>query len=549
MQVKEKIKKLLHNGFSGQPAWKGFIFWWLAANGYEYEIRSENVSFVDGSSDGGIDAIAWPLEKQGQDDILVLQSKFFGQPPTDNDLRRFVEAVEALNGPYDNFLTWLASCRVELQPIYRRLRSDRRRCRYILIAPCELEAPQRRLLQTSDIEVHDSSVLSKLERNYSEGRTPRLNEFRISDASKPQKIADGDDTKVWIFTAPARELGAAYERHGDILFAGNIRYALRGSTARRVRDGMLATIQRRPDEFVFSHNGITITGDKITKKRDTITMRSATIVNGAQTVSYLGKPDVMKHLTRNSSRLIVKFVEVRDGESLNDIESKVAYRSNNQNKVSPSDLMIDLASLVSLQRYFRRHHVPLERKKGEQKVHFGELSVTKERLTQILAAVESADGAVRGKRKQELFEGSAPDIFAEYDASESTRAEAIAWTRVDDIFRVTIKRFGNKKRRKRAQLAELAALTTFHRAIRMAGQRGAFLRAMAKWETNGASLEYFVSRACKAVIASLLGVSSQDRKNEPAFYKALGTVKPAVEVASRRSKKKVSSYFREYASA
>src|SRR2546423_9749451 len=109
-------------------------------------------------------------------------------------------------------------------------------------------------------------------------------------------------------------------------------------------------------------------------------MRSATIVNGAQTISYFGSPRVMKYLSRNPARVIAKFVEVDDAEILNDIESKVAFRSNNQNKVDPSDLMIELPSLVSLQRYFIRQGVHLERKQGEQKLRFGEFGITKERL-------------------------------------------------------------------------------------------------------------------------------------------------------------------------
>jgi hypothetical protein len=373
-----------------------------------------------------------------------------------------------------------------------------------------------------------------------------MDEIRISGATVPLRIADANGIRVWIFTVPARELGLAYERHNDVLFAGNIRYALSGQTAKRVRTGMLDTLQNAPHEFVFSHNGITVLGDGIQRRGNRVVMRSATIVNGAQTVSYLGSPMVMKYLSHNPARLIVKYVEVENANLLNDIESKVAFRSNNQNKVDPSDLMIGLRSLVSLQRYFRRQGVHLERKKGEQKLFYGELGISKERLAQVLSAAESSQGAVKAKRKQELFQEAAQRLFSDYDASESSRIEAVVWTRVDSIFQKTIWDISNDKRRKRAQIAEFASLRAFHRSIQSAGLKNGFLRAMSRWDSESWHLQIFLEKSFKAVIAALLRRSSKDKKNEPAFYKALESVKPAVDSAVSRSRPKIRQYYLEY---
>jgi hypothetical protein len=242
----------------------------------------------------------------------------------------------------------------------------------------------------------------------------------------------------------------------------------------------------------------------------------------------------------------VKFVEVDNAELLNDIESKVAFRSNNQNKVDPSDLMIDLRSLVSLQRYFRQHGVHLERKKGEQKLHYGELGISKERLAQVLAAVESSQGAVKAKRKQELFQDAAQRLFSDYDASEKSRTEAVAWARVDDIFQRTIWQFANKKRRKRAQTAQLASLRVFHRVIQSAGLKTGFVRAMSRWDAQRWHIEPFLQKSSKTVIGALLQRSARDKKNEPAFYKALESVQPAVKSATSRSRRKIRQYYSHY---
>jgi hypothetical protein len=545
MKLKDRIRQILRKEYPREKGWKAFIYWWLAANGYEHDDRSSRVEFTDGPHDGGIDVITWPLESQSRNDLLVVQSKFFGQAPTEKDVERFQEAISALNGRLDQFRTWLESCRVELHRCYHRLRDERHRHRYILVAPCHVPARLQHWLRNRDIELHDAGVLGKLERNYSEGRTPRLDEIRISGVSHLRRVAEADGTRVWVFTVPARELGLIFERHGNALFAGNIRYALRGQTARRVRTGMLDTLQNAPHEFVFSHNGITISGDGIHKRGRMIVMRSATIVNGAQTVSYLGSPKVMNHLTRNPARVMVKFVQVDDAALLNEIESKVAFRSNNQNKVDPSDLMIELPSLVSLQRHFRRRGVHLERKKGEQKVRYGEFAISKERLAQVLAAIESSQGAVKGKRKQELFRDSAQRLFSDYDMSEKSRDEAVAWARVDGVFRATISQYANQRRRKRAQLAELASLRAFHRAIQKVGVKSGFLHAMARWDSHRMFLESFLEKSSKAVAAALLQRSARQRKNEPAFYKALESVKPAVDSATWRSRGRIRRYYRD----
>jgi hypothetical protein len=258
MQLKDKIKQILRKDYREEKAWKAFIYWWLAANGYEYDARRSLVEFTDGSKDGGIDVIAWPLEIQSRKEVLVVQSKYFRQPPTEKELQRFQGAIAALNGSLDDFQTWLGTCREELHRSYRNLRDERRRHRYILIAPCRFDGALGRSLRRKNIEVHDADILANLERIYSVGKTPRLDEIRIPGASPLWRVADTDGIGVWVFTAPARELGLAFERHGNVLFAGNIRYALQGDTARRVRKGMFDTLVNAPHEFVFSNNGITI---------------------------------------------------------------------------------------------------------------------------------------------------------------------------------------------------------------------------------------------------------------------------------------------------
>ena len=546
-----RITQILDKEYPAKKHWSAFIYWWLSAHGYDHDLQPSSVKFTDGPNDGGIDAIAWPLESQTLNQVLVLQSKFFRRPPTENEISRFQEAIAAMHGPLTDFRSWLDTCRPDLHSCYQRLRECHKRHRYILISPADFDYAYVQTLRKHRIEAQDASALDKLERNHSQGKTPRLDEIRINGTSPPKCIAAGRGTRVWLFTAPVREFGRAYDRYQQDLFAGNIRYALRGQTAARVREGMYETLHDSPHEFVFSHNGITISGDGIHRHGRTVTMRSASIVNGAQTVSYLGGPKVMPLLNHNPARVIVKFVQADKPQVLNEIETKVACRSNNQNKVDPSDLMTELPTLVSLQRYFRRHDFHLERKKGEPKLYFGQVSISKERLCQVLAAVGSSGGAVKAKSKQKLFQAHAPDLFAHYDASEKSRAEALAWARADDVFWETINQFARRKRKKRAQLAEFASLRVFHRALQSAHLKPRFLQTMVRWHPAAhhadiAAIESFLSMSCKAAISALLRQSARDKKNEPAFYKALESVQPAVKSAAYHSRHKIRSYYHRF---
>jgi hypothetical protein len=122
MQLKDKIKQILRKEYPEEKTWKAFIYWWLAANGYEYDAMKQFVEFTDGSKDGGIDVIAWPLEIQSKKEVLVVQSKYFQQPPTEMELLRFQSAIASLNGSLDQFQSWLGTCRDNLHQSYRKLR-------------------------------------------------------------------------------------------------------------------------------------------------------------------------------------------------------------------------------------------------------------------------------------------------------------------------------------------------------------------------------------------------------------------------------------------
>jgi len=101
--LKTRVTKILDKEYSKHPHWKGFVFWWLSAHGFDHELQPNTVKFPDGKKDGGIDAVAWPLPNQTLDHVLVIQSKFYGKSPTIKDIQRFEEAIGAIQGSPTQF--------------------------------------------------------------------------------------------------------------------------------------------------------------------------------------------------------------------------------------------------------------------------------------------------------------------------------------------------------------------------------------------------------------------------------------------------------------
>jgi len=545
MTLKEQIRGLVKEDYSGEPHWAGFTRWWLAARGYDYRANPRQVKFVDGAHDGGIDAIALPLEDVAKDTIFVVQSKFYSKSPTAQDVARFVGAVRAIRGSRNEFMEWLSTCREQLQPLYDKVREARNRCRYVVVTPCRVDTKLQRRLKKDRVEVFDARSLGSLERTYRAGRTPRLSDLTLKCQIRPRMIAETGKVRVHLFTVRVGEFAQAYRKHRNLLFSGNIRYALRGQTPKRVREGIDETLTRWPEEFVFSHNGVTMVGRSLKQRKGSLTIGFPSIVNGAQTVSYLGQPRVSLKAANSSASVIVKLIEVKRDEKLEGVETSVAYRSNNQNKVDPSDLMVDLPALVSLQRYFLRNKLLLERKKGEEKPHYCEHKIPKERLAQILAAGESFKGAVSAKRKQELFATDAKRLFESYDADRVSRLDAVCWVRIHLCLLETLGGYTRKASRRRAQLAQFAAITVFGNLIRSLAIRKRLMRATHAWESEREHTSSFLRRSFKEILSRLLQYSARDKKNEPAFYKAQDSVKAATQFAARKVRSKVRTFYKE----
>lgn len=394
-----KLRKVLTTEYPNDKNWMAFIKWWLAAKGFDY--RGQENLLIDGCRDGGIDAIAMPQADLGEHKYFVLQSKYVNSGISSNSLSRFFEAVNAIRGPRPVFEDWLASVRPTLRPIYERIKPLHRKIDFALITtstlPRELESKCRKL----KIKVNGREEIAELLNAHEHGHTPRVPSI-VLDTSRPLAIAKTKTERLWCFSASLRSLAKTYHKHRDALFAGNVRFALRGSDAGRVRSGISETLKERPDDFIFFHNGIAVVAKSLRFHRGKSTLHYPSIVNGAQTVSHLG---MLSHYARISpgAKVLVKLVEVFPKVPFERMETDIAISSNTQNKVKYSDLMVADPDLVTIDRGFRRNGCFLERKKGSNPGFPTDIKITKERLVQLLAAIDQAHGPAAPKNLQKLF--------------------------------------------------------------------------------------------------------------------------------------------------
>lgn len=137
------------------------------------------------------------------------------------------------------------------------------------------------------------------------------------------------------------DVGAWFAEHGNALFAENIRVVIPRSD---INDGIAETVIADPEHFTYYNNGITIlareivvaAGGGLNKDAVYLGLKSASIVNGAQTVSSLGT--VQGELwEENLAKVSVLARVIEIGDDDPDLPRKITQFANTQNEVATQD--------------------------------------------------------------------------------------------------------------------------------------------------------------------------------------------------------------------
>lgn len=150
-----------------------------------------------------------------------------------------------------------------------------------------------------------------------------------------------DPQRMYYGRVNAAEVASWFTQHGSTLFADNIRVLIAKS---EINDGIRSTIHEQPENFIYFNNGITIIARSIetsptggaNRDAGVFRLRHASVVNGAQTVSTLGKiasTDNAGNLA--NAYVVVRCIEVPTEDE--DLGRKITRYANTQNDVSSQD--------------------------------------------------------------------------------------------------------------------------------------------------------------------------------------------------------------------
>lgn len=183
------------------------------------------------------------------------------------------------------------------------------------------------------IHFEQASLFSALAKPATPKPTFTLQLLDVGRSTEPHKMFYG--------RVNAADLAELYLDQGQKLFSDNIRLVLPRSD---INDGILRTIRDTPEQFVFYNNGITILaeeiksnpGSKVNHAVASLSLRNASIINGAQTVSTLARsngPDHEENLGK--AFVIVRCIEIPADSP--EIGRNITRYANTQNEVSTQD--------------------------------------------------------------------------------------------------------------------------------------------------------------------------------------------------------------------
>ena len=301
----------------------------------------------DGSDDNGIDAVYHDLSESR---VVVVQSKWIysgsGEPDA-KDIATFANGVKDLiEQEYSNFSQRL---RKKIAEISQAIMTPGTTIHIILIST-----------GASQLAKHGTAALDRIIKEINgEDDDPLATKevvgikevySLIASNSSQDRIAVDANLLDWSFVSQpygayfgvidCLQLKGWWAQHGKRLVAKNIRHAL-GAT--EVNNQIRNTAINSPDHFWYFNNGITLTADEALKAPAAVASKSsghfqfkgASIVNGAQTVSTLGRIENDESLGR--VRVPIRIILLKSAPE--GFGGEVTRTNNLQNRIEARDFV------------------------------------------------------------------------------------------------------------------------------------------------------------------------------------------------------------------
>ncbi len=307
---------------------------------------------VDGGDDNGIDAIHYSLPLK---QMTIVQSKWnqsgVGEPDS-GEVGKFCRGVKDLfNLNFERFNSRVIKKQIQIE---QALAEFDTRYELILIDTGNqgLAIHSQRLIDDLLNEMNDAGEGTKDQLV----SFTRLNQSKIhsslavSAGSAPIDLEVGlsqwgkksEPYTAYFGIVSAEEIAAWFQVYGRRLFEKNIRQVL-GATD--VNEEMIETLSTSPDKFWYFNNGITIVCQAIEKSmiggssRDSgsFKLTGAQVVNGAQTVSTIGRFALGKDHSLDNVMVNARIISLNDAE--NTFGADVTRSNNRQNRIENRDFV------------------------------------------------------------------------------------------------------------------------------------------------------------------------------------------------------------------
>ena len=279
-------------------------------------------AIIDGGYDEGIDAYQVDSDEKR---IRLFQSKY-GSAHSTGAIDQFVQDVTRLKEKEQSKLK-----RDELQYLWKILNDGKMKVELVYITDQYVDDYNDKVRVMGRQQVYQT--LWERIKKPAKGQNASLRILKQPLEHKNCKVC----------VVSAFDLAELVEKNEHYIFESNIRKHLGGKGS--INKKISATLDDDPQNFFEWNNGITITVDDVSIKKNELYLKGAQIVNGAQTSKSI--LDKKKKANNVDAEVLVTIIKTKD----EDHQRKITKYRNSQNAVKGKDY-------VSLQDYFISiHHI------------------------------------------------------------------------------------------------------------------------------------------------------------------------------------------------
>ncbi len=362
-----------------------------------------------GSNDGGVDFF---YHEEENDTMHLFQFKTTNSTSLDlniddRDLIYFGTFIDNIQNE-----EWLKT----KSNAVKSIASDIKNCKtnivkkYFFIMTDNIKDKHISLAKQYDIELCGWGDIFKIHRNFIERTSP--DEYtdgecyiHSSGETSFQQIKSTDTIYSWFGVINAKDLIDMYNTFGYKLFDQNVRYSLGSS---KVNEGMSKTIKNTGEskKFYYYNNGITITCSTSSSNTDKtrLTIKSPSIINGAQTVNTIVKEN------KNIENINILCRVINRSDTLHAFIKNLTEYNNTHNPVKEIDFLSKRPEQIALYEKFKNVNIFYEYKRGilnqraEHKILNREYKLNISKLMQILASTYKEPEPHLAKNIKEILE-------------------------------------------------------------------------------------------------------------------------------------------------